>query len=164
MSAPHSGVKSLVLHTTAFPAATAGIIWLSGITHNGIRQFLARGHNPIAKPAQLLAPIANGQLRPNALGYSRAGNDLRQLRRRRSLKMREHFPGSGIDGRKRVDGNGRGRHSRILTDFEVGRWPRRSGFFEPYFGPYQTLTSRPARSFAGAGQKLDASTTEGAAN
>src|SRR6266700_1196105 len=31
ISAPHCGVKSLVLQTTAFPAATAGIIWLRGI-------------------------------------------------------------------------------------------------------------------------------------
>ena len=89
----------------------------AGFTHNGVRQFISRGHDAFAKTAQLRAAIADRELRPCALGNSGMGNDPRQRRRRRSLKMREHFARSRIDRRKRVDGNGRGSHKRDSNRF-----------------------------------------------
>src|SRR5258708_35121819 len=80
---------------------------LAGFAHNSLRQPVTRSHYPVAKHAQPCASFPNRQLCPSALDNARAGNNLRQHRRGRSLKMRKHFPRIRVDRRKHVNLDGR---------------------------------------------------------
>src|SRR5260370_40208610 len=90
---------------------------LARFAHNSVGQFSSRDQNTLAKSSQLLTSIVDRDFRPSALGDVRARNDFRKLRHGSSLKMREYFPGSRINGRKRVAENGRDRHIRDSNRF-----------------------------------------------